>query len=96
MAWLSGLRCRLAYSPADATATDFSCSSKSRLVLTFLVLPFWYLLTRVVPDKFQKSSKTVVCVCVCVCVCIVIGRQGSLALAGSLSRRRKTLIQNQG
>jgi len=39
-----------------------SCSSKSRLVLTFLVLPFWYLLTRVVPDIFQKSSKTVVCV----------------------------------
>ena len=41
-----------------------SCSSKSRLVLTFLVLPFWYLLTRVVPDIFQKSSKTVVCVSV--------------------------------
>jgi len=39
-----------------------SCSSKSRLVLTFLVLPFWYLLTQVVPDIFQKSSKTVVCV----------------------------------
>jgi len=35
-----------------------SCSSKSRLVL-----PFWYLLTRVVPDRFQQSSKTVVCVC---------------------------------
>jgi len=42
-----------------------SCSSKSRLALIFLVLPFWYLLTRVVPDIFQKSSKTVVCVCVC-------------------------------
>ena len=41
-----------------------SCSSKSRLVLTFLVLPFWYLLTRVNPDIFQTSSKTVVCVCV--------------------------------
>jgi len=27
-------------------------------------VPFWYLLTRVVPDIFQKSSKTVVCVCV--------------------------------
>ena len=40
-----------------------SCSSKSRLILTFLVLPFWYLLTRMVPDIFQKSSKTVVCVC---------------------------------
>jgi len=33
-----------------------SCSRKSRLVLPFLVLPFWYLLTRVVLDKFQKSS----------------------------------------
>ena len=42
-----------------------SYSSKSRLVLTFLVLPLWYLLTWVVPDIFQKSSKTVVCVCVC-------------------------------
>ena len=41
-----------------------SCSSKSRLVWTFLVLPFWYLLTRVDPDVFQTSSKTVVCVCV--------------------------------
>ena len=66
LAWLSGMRCRLAYSPADATATHtISCSSKSRLVLTFLVLPFWYLLTWVVPDIFQKSSKTVVCMCVC-------------------------------
>jgi len=36
-------------------------------VLTFLVLPFWYLLTRVDPDIFQTSSKMVVC-CVCVCV----------------------------
>jgi len=39
-----------------------SCASKSRLVLPFMVLPFWYLLTRAVPDKFQKSSKTIVCV----------------------------------
>ena len=35
-----------------------SCSSKSRLVL-----PFWYQLTRVVPDKIQKSCKMIVCVC---------------------------------
>jgi len=41
-----------------------SCSSKSRLVLPFLVLPFCYVLTRVVLDKFQKSSKMVVGVCV--------------------------------
>jgi len=64
LAWLSGMRCRLAYNPADATLPlTISFSSKSRLVLTLLVLPFWYLLTRVVPDKFQKSSKMVVCVC---------------------------------
>jgi len=42
-----------------------SCSSKSRLVLPSWFLPFWYLLTRVVPDKFQKSSKTIVCVLKC-------------------------------
>ena len=44
-----------------------SCSSKSRLALTFLVLPFWYLLTWVVPDIFQKSSKTVVFVSANLC-----------------------------
>jgi len=43
---LSGARCRLAYGPADATATHSLASVKSRLVL-----PFWYRLTRVVPDK---------------------------------------------
>jgi len=41
-----------------------SCLNKSRLVIPFLVLRFWYLITRVVPDKFQKSSKTIVRVCV--------------------------------
>jgi len=30
------------------------CSRKSRLVL---VLPFWYWLTRVVPDKIQRAIK---------------------------------------
>jgi len=41
-----------------------SCSSKSRLALPSWFLPFWYLLTRVVPEKFQKSSKTIVVVVV--------------------------------
>ena len=36
-------------------------SVKSRLVL-----PFWYRLTRVVPDKGPLKG----CVCVCVCVCV--------------------------
>ena len=40
-----------------------SCSSKSRLVLPSWFLPFWYLLTWVVPDKFQKSSKMIACIC---------------------------------
>ena len=55
-----------------------SCSSKSRSVL-----PFWYLLTRVVPDIFQKSSKMVVCVCVYWCT--VASRAGDRP---TLSRRK--------
>ena len=70
LAWLSGMMCRLAYGPANATATHVSCSSKFRLVLPSWLLPFWYLLARVVPDKFHKSRKMIVCVCVCVCVCV--------------------------
>jgi len=37
-----------------------SCSSKSRLVLPSWFLPFRYWLTQVVPDKIQKSHKTIV------------------------------------
>jgi len=44
--YLSGARCRLAYGPAYAAATQSLASVKS-----ILVLPFWYRLTRVVPDK---------------------------------------------
>jgi len=64
-----------------------SCSSKSRLVL-----PSWFYFSGAGSPRWSRTEgrKTVVCVCVCV------GRQGSLALAGSLSRRRKTLIQNRG
>ena len=53
--YLSGVRCRLAYSPADATATHCLDSVKSRLVL-----PFWYQLTQVVPEKGPLHG----CVCV--------------------------------
>ena len=58
--YLSGARCRLAYGPADATATHcllLQCSVKSRLVL-----PFWYRLTLVVLEKGPLNG----CVCVCV------------------------------
>ena len=53
---LSGARCRLAYGPAYATATLSLASVKSRLLL-----PFWYRLTRVVPDKGPLNRS--VCVC---------------------------------
>jgi len=44
---LSGARCRLAYGPADATATHCLLAAvKSRSVL-----PFWYRLTQVVLEK---------------------------------------------
>ena len=55
--YLSGARCRLAYGPADAAATHSLASVKSTLVL-----PFWYRLTQVVPDKGPLNG----CVCVCV------------------------------
>ena len=56
--YLSGARCRLAYGPADATSTHcLFASVKSRLVL-----PFWYRLTRVVPEKGPLKG----CACACV------------------------------
>jgi len=52
------------YQPLPLT---ISCSSKSRLVL-----PFCYQLTRVVPDKIQKSCKTIVVVVVVVVLVLVV------------------------
>jgi len=63
LAWLSGWGADLHMVQQMPLPLTVYCSSKSRLVLTF-----WYLLTRVVPDKIQKSSKTIVCMCVCVAV----------------------------
>ena len=68
--YLSGARCRLAYGPADATATHclLSCFSKIQTVL-----PFWYRLTRVVPDKGLLNGS--VCVLGSVfSVCVVFYR----------------------
>ena len=53
---MSGARCRLAYGPADATATHSLASAKSRLVFTFLVLT----------HPGSPGQSTVKCVCVCV------------------------------
>ena len=44
--YMSGARCRVAYSPGDAVTHSLFASTKSRSVL-----PLWYRLTRVVPDK---------------------------------------------
>jgi len=61
--YLSGARCRLAYGPADATATHcLLFSVKSRLVF-----PFWYRLTWVVPEKAVKH------VCVCIATYLMSG-----------------------
>ena len=54
--YLSGVRCILAYGLADAIDTHCLLLIKSRLVL-----PFWYRLTRVVPDKGPLNG----------CVCLV-------------------------
>ena len=64
LAWLPAWGADLHIAQQMPLTLTISCSCKSRLVLTFLVLPLWYLLTRVDPDIFQTSSKTVVCVCV--------------------------------
>ena len=46
--------------PDDVTATHenyVSCSSRIQIGFTFLVLPFWCRLTRVVPDKIHTAIK---------------------------------------
>jgi len=59
--YLSGARCRLAYGPADATATHCLAPVKPRLVL-----PFWYRLTQVVLEKrpLNGCKKIVVLSCI--------------------------------
>jgi len=59
--YLSGVRCRLAYGPADATATHFSCYSKIQIGFTFLVLV----------HRGSPGQRAVKLVCVCVCVCLL-------------------------
>jgi len=63
--YLSGARCRLAYGPADASATHCLAAVKSRLVL-----PFWYRLTRIVPEKGPLNA----------CVCIIMFTDSSYCL----------------
>ena len=60
--YLSGARCRLAWSSWCHCHSLSLASVKSRLAL-----PFWYRLTWLVPDKGLLLN---MCVCVCVCVCV--------------------------
>jgi len=39
-------------------------------VISRLVLPFWYRLTWLVPEKGPLNGCVCVCVCVCVCACV--------------------------
>jgi len=61
LAWLSEMRCRLHMAQQMPLPLTISCFSKPELVLPSW-FPFWYLLTWVVPDKFQENSKTIVCI----------------------------------
>jgi len=74
--YLSGARCRLAYGPADTTATHCLASVKSRLVL-----PFWYRLTLVVPDKGPLNG------CVCVLPCLFAAGLALGQQAGPMQQR---------
>ena len=58
LVWLTGARCRFAYGPAAATATQSLASVKSRLVLV-VAHPGN-------PGQSSEGHKTDVCVCVCV------------------------------
>ena len=64
--YLSGAMCRLAYGPADATATHCgkSCFSKIQIGFTFLVPAH--------PCSPGQRAVKRVCVCVCVCVCVFL------------------------
>jgi len=50
--YLSGTKCRFADGPADATTTHCLLLQEIQTGL-----PFWYQLTRVVPDKIQRAVK---------------------------------------
>ena len=81
--YLSGARCRLAYGPADATASHSSLASvKSRLVL-----PFWYRLTLVVVDIRPLN----VCVFVCVWMAVVSLRVVYVCVGVVKARRRQQM-----
>ena len=76
--YLSGARCRLAYGPADATATQSLAPVKSRLVL-----PFWYRLTWVLPEKGPLNG----------CVCVYVRRM--LLLTTIITEENENINKNE-
>ena len=82
--YLTGARCRLAYGPADATATHCLLLQQNQ----DWFLPFWHRLTRVVLDKGPLNGCVCACVraCVCVCVCYkCVGPHNSRAKINAVS-----------
>jgi len=80
------------YLKCVATLITFSHSTSRIFIITRLAGS-----SRCVDSVISDVCDLCVCLSVsALCVCVCVGRQGSLALAGSLSRRRKTLIQNRG
>ena len=78
--YLSGARCRLAYGPAVATATHrFFVSVKS-----MLVFPFWYRLTRVVPDKGPLNA--------CVSLFSLVNTDANMPLSTFAAERRAAAL----
>ena len=62
--YLSAAICRLAYGPADATATHcLSRFSKIQISFTFLVL------ADLVSPRKRAVKRVCVCVCACACAC---------------------------
>ena len=93
--YLSGARCKwFAYSPADATATPTSCSSKIQNGL-----PFWCWLTQVVLEKKPLNGCSVVIDVWCRFVFIliwltriVLGKKPWIVVITARSELRKVLF----
>jgi len=65
LAWLSvWSEVQTCIQPSWCHCYSLSCFNKIQMVL-----PFWYWLTQVVPDKGPLNARARACVCVCVCVC---------------------------
>ena len=70
--YLSGARCRLAYGPANATATHCLLVSKIQIGFTFLVPAHL--------GSPRKRAVKRVCVCVCVCVTITVNPEMAFSI----------------